>query len=162
MRDRRNSPWQPCRRCACARRPSTPDQAPTASTLDRVSFALREQGHRRALPADASAWRDPLPGLQQPREVLAHIAVSCSPPSSLQRTAAKQKSAFPSAMWRKNAPCFVPSSDRPCGRDPYCKISNRPAAPMPPPMHIVTTPYLALRRRPSSSRWPVMRAPDMP
>ena len=28
-------------------------------------------------------------------------------------------------------------------------ISNRPAAPMPPPMHIVTTPYFALRRRPS-------------
>src|SRR6185437_14794494 len=28
-------------------------------------------------------------------------------------------------------------------------ISNRPAAPMPPPMHMVTTPYFALRRRPS-------------
>ena len=33
-----------------------------------------------------------------------------------------------------------------------CTISNRPAAPMPPPMHMVTTPIFALRRRPSSSR----------
>ena len=33
-------------------------------------------------------------------------------------------------------------------------ISNRPAAPMPPPMHMVTTPYFALRRRPSIRRWP--------
>ena len=41
-------------------------------------------------------------------------------------------------------------------------ISNRPAAPMPPPMHMVTTPYFALRRRPSISRWPVSRAPVMP
>src|SRR6185436_11251046 len=42
------------------------------------------------------------------------------------------------------------------------KISNSPAAPMPPPTHIVTTPYFAPRRLPSISRWPVMRAPDMP
>src|ERR1019366_5604882 len=42
------------------------------------------------------------------------------------------------------------------------RISNRPAAPMPPPMHMVTTPSLAPRRRPSSSRWPVMGAPDRP
>ena len=33
---------------------------------------------------------------------------------------------------------------------------------MPPAMHIVTTPHLALRRRPSSSRWPTRRAPVMP
>src|SRR3569833_2375143 len=44
----------------------------------------------------------------------------------------------------------------------YCSTSNRPAAPMPPPTHIVTTAYLALRRRPSISAWPVRRAPDMP
>ena len=42
------------------------------------------------------------------------------------------------------------------------RISNSPAAPMPPPMHIVTTPSLAPRRRPSSNRWPVIRAPLMP
>ena len=42
------------------------------------------------------------------------------------------------------------------------KISNRPAAPMPPPMHMVTTPYLAPRRLPSIKTWPVMRAPDIP
>ena len=42
------------------------------------------------------------------------------------------------------------------------KISNRPAAPMPPPTHIVTMPYLAPRRLPSIRTWPVMRAPDMP
>ena len=47
------------------------------------------------------------------------------------------------------------------------KISNSPAAPWPPPTHIVTTPYLtfgsrALARRPSSSVWPTMRAPVIP
>ena len=41
-------------------------------------------------------------------------------------------------------------------------ISNSPAAPMPPPMHIVTTTRLARRRFPSSSAWPVMRAPLIP
>jgi hypothetical protein len=41
-------------------------------------------------------------------------------------------------------------------------ISNNPAAPMPPPTHIVTTTYLAPRRFPSISACPVMRAPDMP
>ena len=40
--------------------------------------------------------------------------------------------------------------------------SNRPAAPMPPPTHIVTTTYLTLRRLPSSSAWPTSRAPVMP
>ena len=40
--------------------------------------------------------------------------------------------------------------------------SNNPAAPMPPPMHIVTTTYLTPRRLPSSSAWPASRAPDMP
>ena len=40
--------------------------------------------------------------------------------------------------------------------------SNSPAAPMPPPTHIVTTTYFAPRRLPSISAWPVRRAPDMP
>ena len=40
--------------------------------------------------------------------------------------------------------------------------SNSPAAPMPPPTHIVTTTYFAPRRLPSISAWPVMRAPLMP
>ncbi len=40
--------------------------------------------------------------------------------------------------------------------------SNRPAAPIPPPMHIVMTTYLAPRRLPSISAWPTMRAPLMP
>src|ERR1700760_2918906 len=44
----------------------------------------------------------------------------------------------------------------------YCNTSNSPAAPMPPPTHMVTTAYFALRRRPSISAWPVKRAPDMP
>ena len=42
------------------------------------------------------------------------------------------------------------------------RISKSPAAPMPPPMHIVTTPSLAPRRLPSISRWPVRRWPDTP
>src|SRR6478672_2081465 len=41
-------------------------------------------------------------------------------------------------------------------------ISNRPAAPMPPPMHIVTTTYLTPRRLPSSNACPVSRVPDTP
>ena len=41
-------------------------------------------------------------------------------------------------------------------------ISNRPAAPWPPPMHMVMTAYLTPRRLPSIRAWPVMRAPLMP
>ena len=40
--------------------------------------------------------------------------------------------------------------------------SKRPAAPMPPPMHIVTTTYFTPRRFPSMSACPTMRAPLMP
>src|SRR4029079_1761521 len=40
--------------------------------------------------------------------------------------------------------------------------SNKPAAPMPPPMHIVTTTYLTPRRLPSSRAWPASRVPDTP
>ena len=40
--------------------------------------------------------------------------------------------------------------------------SNSPAAPMPPPMHIVATTYRAPRRLPSMSACPTRRAPDMP
>ena len=40
--------------------------------------------------------------------------------------------------------------------------SNSPAAPMPPPMHIVTTTYFTPRRLPSISAWPTRRAPVMP
>src|SRR5581483_32004 len=40
--------------------------------------------------------------------------------------------------------------------------SNSPAAPMPPPTHIVTTTCVAPRRRPSMSACPTSRAPDMP
>ena len=42
------------------------------------------------------------------------------------------------------------------------RTSNSPAAPMPPPTHIVTTTYFAPRRLPSISAWPVQRAPVMP
>ena len=48
---------------------------------------------------------------------------------------------------------------------PMCchqRTSNRPAAPMPPPTHMVQTTYFAPRRLPSISAWPTMRAPDMP
>jgi hypothetical protein len=40
--------------------------------------------------------------------------------------------------------------------------SNTPAAPMPPPMHIVTTTFFAPRRLPSMSAWPVSRWPLTP
>src|SRR6267142_748964 len=40
--------------------------------------------------------------------------------------------------------------------------SKSPAAPMPPPMHIVTTTCLTPRRLPSMSAWPVRRAPEAP
>src|SRR5207245_10428059 len=40
--------------------------------------------------------------------------------------------------------------------------SKRPAAPIPPPMHIVTTTVFARRRLPSMSACPTRRAPDIP
>ena len=40
--------------------------------------------------------------------------------------------------------------------------SKRPAAPMPPPMHMVQTTRRAPRRRPSMRAWPVRRLPVMP
>ena len=40
--------------------------------------------------------------------------------------------------------------------------SKTPAAPIPPPTHIVTQTYLAPRRLPSISAWPVRRWPLMP
>src|SRR5206468_156124 len=45
---------------------------------------------------------------------------------------------------------------------PNYTTSNNPAAPIPPPTHMVTTTRLAPRRRPSMSAWPTSRAPDMP
>ena len=49
-----------------------------------------------------------------------------------------------------------------CTQNGYCTTSNSPAAPMPPPMHIVTTTYFAPRRLPSISAWPIRRAPVTP
>ncbi len=40
--------------------------------------------------------------------------------------------------------------------------SNNPAAPMPPPTHMVMTTYFSPRRLPSRNAWPTMRAPLMP
>ena len=40
--------------------------------------------------------------------------------------------------------------------------SNSPAAPMPPPMHIVTTTYFTPRRFPSIRAWPTSREPLIP
>src|SRR5699024_7421190 len=39
------------------------------------------------------------------------------------------------------------------------QTSKSPAAPMPPPTHMVTTTWRAPRRRPSSRAWPTSRAP---
>jgi len=47
-------------------------------------------------------------------------------------------------------------------RDRDQTASKSPAAPMPPPMHMVTMPYFFFWRRSSSSRVPVMREPVMP
>ena len=46
--------------------------------------------------------------------------------------------------------------------DPVQATSNSPAAPMPPPTHIVTTTYLTPRRLPSISACPVIRDPLIP
>src|SRR5262249_45276038 len=54
---------------------------------------------------------------------------------------------------RRDGPSF-------CGQGQ--KISNSPAAPIPPPMHMVTTPSFAPRRLPSYMTWPTQRAPVMP
>ena len=53
------------------------------------------------------------------------------------------------------------SDDAPGAPRPHA-TSNSPAAPMPPPTHIVTTTFLAPRRLPSISAWPTMRAPLIP
>ena len=42
------------------------------------------------------------------------------------------------------------------------RISNSPATPIPPPTHIVATPYFALRLLPSISRCPVILDPVIP
>ncbi len=42
-----------------------------------------------------------------------------------------------------------PNGAKPGGRGIVQKTSNTPAAPMPPPMHIVTTTFFAPRRLPS-------------
>ena len=42
------------------------------------------------------------------------------------------------------------------------QTSNSPAAPMPPPMHMVHTTCFAPRRRPSIKAWPTSLEPDMP
>lgn len=59
------------------------------------------------------------------------------------------------------AGCPTPPLLTPPKRGNY-STSNNPAAPWPPPMHIVTTTYFAPRRLPSISAWPVPRAPVMP
>ena len=51
------------------------------------------------------------------------------------------------------------------GRDKLCPLqttSNSPAAPIPPPMHMVATTNFTPRRLPSISAWPVSRAPETP
>jgi hypothetical protein len=44
----------------------------------------------------------------------------------------------------------------------FYATSKRPAAPMPPPTHMVTTTYFTPRRFPSMRAWPTIRAPLMP
>ena len=42
------------------------------------------------------------------------------------------------------------------------RTSKSPAAPMPPPTHMVTTMYRTPRRLPSRRAWPTILAPDIP
>src|ERR1700751_1627654 len=44
----------------------------------------------------------------------------------------------------------------------FYSTSNSPAAPIPPPTHMVTTTQRTPRLLPSISAWPTMRAPDIP
>src|SRR5690606_37146031 len=48
------------------------------------------------------------------------------------------------------------------GRKAYWQFSNKPAAPWPPPMHMVTTPYFPPRSLNWLARVPVWREPVMP
>ena len=48
------------------------------------------------------------------------------------------------------------------GKAKIYATSNKPAAPIPPPIHIEITTYLTPRRLPSSKAWPTIRAPDIP
>ncbi len=63
--------------------------------------------------------------------------------------------------FRTSHPLRLDRSRVQCIRRRYA-TSNSPAAPMPPPMHIVTTTYLTPRRLPSINAWPTKREPVMP
>ena len=69
---------------------------------------------------------------------------------------------WPPSFWSRNARRVPVTAVAKCARHGPQKISNNPQAPCPPPTHMATTPSFASRPRPSSSRCPAMRAPDMP
>ncbi len=68
-----------------------------------------------------------------------------------------QQQAFSQSKSRKSSVSRMPSASAPAH-----STSNTPAAPMPPPMHIVTQTFFAPRRLPSISAWPVRRWPLTP
>jgi len=68
------------------------------------------------------------------------------------------------AVFAEHLPGFQQSTFFPsvvCWQSFY-KTSNNPAAPMPPPTHIVHTTNFAPLRLPSVSACPTILAPDMP
>jgi hypothetical protein len=75
--------------------------------------------------------------------------------------------AEPVSIGGRSGPSWLTGGEEGCSPlipRPHLQIaaSKSPAAPMPPPTHIVTMPQRFLRRRSSSSRVPVMREPVMP
>ena len=95
------------------------------------------------------------PSLKLPAHDL-RITLSRSLQRSLQSWRKPQTTSRPSTGAGSCSKGHAPRSDA------AQKISNSPAAPMPPPMHMVTMPHFAPRRLPSNRICAVMRAPDMP
>ena len=80
-----------------------------------------------------------------------------------QRRAGKEAGyAFDERLSWTRALLFLPFAAQPLRGVSVQSTSNSPAAPIPPPTHIVTMTCFTPRRLPSMRAWPVMRAPLMP
>ena len=110
----------------------------------------------RSRPARASSSSSCLRAVSATRAPISPSAVAiCSP---MPREPPVTMAVLPSRSNRLRT--LMPSPS--CRRGAHQSTSNSPAAPMPPPTHIVTTTYLTPRRLPSISACPTRRAPDIP
>src|SRR5439155_25778304 len=94
-----------------------------------------------------------------PRKPLDHPALSVGGHNGwIKHSSVRLRACPPRASFAARA-VFRP---RHSGYDWIYSTSKSPAAPMPPPTHMVTTTQRTPRLLPSISAWPTMRAPDIP